>query len=114
MNSTNAIFKAISHPARREILTLLAASDHSVKELTAAFKMSQPAISQHLRELRGAKLVTSQKIGAEQQYRLTAEPLKAVSDWCLQYRRFFDAAGHAWAFASSRADPQKAVKKAGR
>jgi DNA-binding transcriptional ArsR family regulator len=100
MSDTDTLFKAIAHPARRRILTLLAVSDHSVKELTSAFEMSQPAVSQHLRELREAKLVTSRKVGAERKYHLTGAPLKMVFDWCVQYRRFFDPAGHAWAFAS--------------
>jgi DNA-binding transcriptional ArsR family regulator len=105
MRDANAVFKAIAHPARRQILTLLAASDHSVKELTASFTMSQPAVSQHLRELRQARLVTSHKAGSEQKYRLTGEPLKMIFDWCIQYRNFFDPSGHAWTFA-----PVKAVR----
>jgi DNA-binding transcriptional ArsR family regulator len=102
MTDTNTLFKAIAHPARRQILNLLAVSDRSVKDLTSAFKMSQPAVSQHLRELREAKLVTSDKVGAEQKYHLTGAPLKTVFDWCIQYRRFFDPAGHAWTFASAK------------
>ncbi len=103
MADTSAVFKAIAHPARRQILTLLAASDQSVKELTASFTISQPAVSQHLRELRQARLVTSRRDGAEQKYRLTGEPLKIIFDWCVQYRNFFDPSGHAWTFASGNA-----------
>jgi DNA-binding transcriptional ArsR family regulator len=102
MSTTDSLFKAIAHPARRQILTMLAASDQSVKQLTSAFDISQPAISQHLRELRQANLVSSQKVGAEHKYYLTAAPLKTVSDWCNQYRKFFDPAGHAWSFTSTR------------
>jgi DNA-binding transcriptional ArsR family regulator len=112
MSDANTLFKAIAHPARRQILTLLAVSDHSVKELTSAFEMSQPAISQHLRELREARLVISHKVGSEQKYHLTGEPLKTVFDWCFQYRRFFDPAGHAWTFASVK-DVRKSVRKGG-
>jgi DNA-binding transcriptional ArsR family regulator len=101
-SASDTLFKAIAHPARRRILTLLAASDRTVKELTSCFDMSQPAISQHLRELREARLVASSKVGSEQRYRLTGTPLKVVYDWCSQYRGFFDPAGHAWAFTSTR------------
>lgn len=101
-SDTNTLFKAIAHPARRQILTLLASSDQSVKELTSAFQISQPAVSQHLRELREAKLITLNKVGSGQKYRLTGAPLKTVFDWCLQYRGFFDPAGHAWAFTSAK------------
>jgi DNA-binding transcriptional ArsR family regulator len=97
----DAIFKAIAHPARREILALLAADTRSVKELTATFTMSQPAVSQHLRELRDAKLVTSEKVGLEQRYRLTGTPLKVVFDWSSRYRRFFDPSGHVWRFTGT-------------
>jgi DNA-binding transcriptional ArsR family regulator len=99
MIRTDEVFKAIAHPERREILALLPESARSVKELTAEFSMSQPAISQHLRELKDAELVASERVGLEQRYRLTASPLKLVADWTLQYRRFFDPAGHAWVFA---------------
>ena len=95
MKYPDTVFKAIAHPARRQIISLLSASHRSVKELTAAFEMSQPAVSQHLRELRNAKIVTSVKIGMEQQYRLTGTPLKLVFEWSSQYRRFFDPGGHA-------------------
>jgi len=117
MADANTLFKAIAHPARRRILTLLAASDRSVKELTSAFDISQPAVSQHLRELREAKLVESLKIGSEQKYHLTGAPLKTVFDWCVQYRRFFDPQGHAWSFApvdELRARERKGGRRHGR
>ncbi len=100
MNSADTMFKAIAHPIRREIIALLSSSDRSVKELTAQFKITQPAISQHLRELRDANLVASERVGMERLYRLTGEPLKLVYEWSSQYRRFFDPAGHAWSFVS--------------
>lgn len=102
MSSTNAVFKAIAHPARRRIISLLSESECSVKTLTAAFSMTQPAVSQHLRELREAKLVTSEKVGMEQIYKLTGRPLAAVFDWSSKYKRFFDPAGHAWTFVSEQ------------
>ncbi len=98
MTSADIVFKAIAHPARRQIITLLSRSQRSVKELTRSFDMTQPAVSQHLRELREANLVMSEKVGLEQQYRLTGEPIRLVFEWSRQYKRFFDPAGHAWAF----------------
>jgi DNA-binding transcriptional ArsR family regulator len=113
MQSQDAVFRAIAHPARRQILTLLSDATLSVKELTSEFEMSQPAVSQHLKELRRARLVASERVGLEQRYRLTAGPLKKVFDWSSQYRRFFDPSGHAWAFVSSQAPAGKAAGKAG-
>jgi DNA-binding transcriptional ArsR family regulator len=103
--SQNAIFKAIAHPARREILSLLAAKDLSVKELTATFAISQPAVSQHLQGLRDARLVTCEKVGMEHRYRLTAKPLKVVFEWSSQYRSFFDPSGHVWNLTSGVKKP---------
>ena len=102
MTSADIVFKAIAHPVRRQIIDLLAESSCSVKELTSSFAMSQPAVSQHLRELRDADLVTSEKVGMEQQYRLTGDPIRVVFEWSRQYKRFFDPAGHAWSFVSAQ------------
>jgi DNA-binding transcriptional ArsR family regulator len=93
MNATaDAVFQAIADPTRRKILDLLSKSPLSVKEMTASFDMSQPAMSQDLRELRASNLVTSEKIGVEQRYRLTAAPLKEVFGWVSRYQAFFDPA----------------------
>ena len=107
------MFKAIAHPARRKIISLLSESDCSVKELTTAFAMSQPAVSQHLRELKEADLVSSEKVGLEQIYRLTGQPLRVVFDWSNSLRRFFDPSGHAWAFIGAQTHTAKPVKRRG-
>ncbi len=91
------VYRAISDPTRRAILDLLADSEHSVKELTAAFSISQPAISQHLLELRSAKLVVARRAHRENRYRLTAAPLGEVVAWVDKYRHLIDPAGHHWA-----------------
>jgi DNA-binding transcriptional ArsR family regulator len=109
------VFKAIADPTRRKIIHLLSLSDLSVKELTASFAMSQPAVSQHLRELRSVHLVALEKVGLEHRYRLTADPLREVLDWTTQYKRFFDPTGHAWSLISSGPDarPRSARAKKG-
>ena len=98
MTTEDVVFRAIAHPARRAILSLLASSDRSVKELTTEFAMSQPAVSQHLKELREAALVSSERVGLEQRYRLTPRPLKYVIEWTAPYRSLVDPAGHMWSF----------------
>jgi len=105
-NSTQLVFRALGDPTRRAILDLLAASDHSVHELTRSFAISQPAISQHLRELREARLVSATKVHREQRYRLTPEPIKRVLQWTDRYRRFFDVSGHLWEFVPLDTQPQ--------
>jgi DNA-binding transcriptional ArsR family regulator len=96
MAATDVVFKAIAHPVRRQIIGMLSDRNCSVKQLTSAFAITQPAVSQHLRDLKKAKLVTSEKVGLEQIYSLTGEPIKIVFNWSSQYRRFFDPSGHAW------------------
>jgi DNA-binding transcriptional ArsR family regulator len=98
MEIEELVFRAIAHPARRSILELLADSPLSVKELTAHFDMSQPAISQHLKDLREAELVSSERNGLEQRYRLTPQPLRYVMRWSDRYRTLVDPSGHVWSF----------------
>jgi DNA-binding transcriptional ArsR family regulator len=106
------VFRAVADPTRRAILDLLAVSERSVQELTARFAISQPAISQHLRELREARLVTARRVRREQRYRLTAEPLRTVHDWTERYRRFFDVAGHMWTLVEDGSERKPTAEKA--
>lgn len=68
------LFTAIGDPVRLEILFLLGEHDHlNVGEITRKFRLSQPAISHHLRVLREADVVRSEKMGQEVYYRLDCE-----------------------------------------
>ena len=107
MPTEELIFRAIAHPARRNMIAMLAESPLSVKELTSHFKMSQPAVSQHLKELREAQLVYSERDGLEQRYRLTPQPLRYVIRWAERYKVLIDPAGHMWAFAGASNRPTK-------
>ncbi|HLI75901.1 MAG TPA: metalloregulator ArsR/SmtB family transcription factor [Acidobacteriaceae bacterium] len=113
MVAEDVVFRAIAHPVRRELLGLLARAPRSVKEMTAAFAMSQPAISQHLKELREAELVTSERVGVEQRYRLTPKPLKHVLRWAEPYRTLLDPAGHLWNLQAA-GDGNSVARKVGR
>jgi len=84
------VFDAISHPARRRMLDLLVESDHSVNVMAGHFKMSRPAVSQHLRILLDAGLVTEQRHGRERRYHLVPNRLSPVRDWIALYDRFWD------------------------
>lgn len=107
MVSADLVFKAIAHPTRRDILSLLAVSTRSVKELTAEFEMSQPAISQHLKELREADLVASKKVGLERHYRLNPRPLRHVVEWSDKYRTLLDPSLHVWRMVPLSGAPRK-------
>ena len=84
------VFGAISHPARRQMLDLLVESDRSVNTIAGHFEMSRPAVSQHLRILLDAGLVTEQRHGRERRYRLVPARLAPVRDWIAHYERFWD------------------------
>lgn len=83
------VFAAIAHPVRRQLLDMLATGDQSVKELTAPFDISRPAISQHLRILLEVGLVSEQRAGRERRYQLHSEKLLEVQRWLQTYRRFW-------------------------
>jgi DNA-binding transcriptional ArsR family regulator len=85
------VFGAISHPARRRMLDLLAGGDRPVNAIAGRFEeMSRPAVSQHLRILLDAGLVTERRNGRERRYRLAPERLGPVRDWLAHYERFWD------------------------
>jgi DNA-binding transcriptional ArsR family regulator len=84
------VFTAISHPARRRMLDLLAEADHSVNVMAGHFKMSRPAVSQHLRVLLDSGLVTEERHGRERRYHLVPKQLGQVRDWIALYERFWD------------------------
>lgn len=83
------VFQAIAHPARRRLLDELAEGEASVNTLASPFQMSRPAVSQHLRILREAKLVSERRLGRERLYRLEPEPLREVNEWLARYDRFW-------------------------
>lgn len=90
MQGQSDVFGAISNPARRRILDMLANGDRPVNAIAANFDMSRPAVSQHLRLLLDAGLVTEQRHGRERRYRLAPEQLGPVRDWLSHYERFWD------------------------
>ncbi|MGE0529430.1 MAG: ArsR/SmtB family transcription factor [Bdellovibrionales bacterium] len=89
-NREQNIFGAISHPARRRMLDLLVETDRSVNTIAEHFQMSRPAVSQHLRILLDAGLVTEQRQGRERHYHLVPAQLSPVRDWIAHYEQFWD------------------------
>jgi DNA-binding transcriptional ArsR family regulator len=84
------VFTAISHPARRQMLDLLAEADRSVNAIAGHFQMSRPAFSHHLRFLLDAGLVTEERHGRERRYHFVPEQLSPVREWIAHYERFWD------------------------
>jgi DNA-binding transcriptional ArsR family regulator len=84
------IFGAISDPARRRMLDLLALADRSVNTIAGSFQMSRPAVSQHPRILLEVGLVTEQRHGRERRYRLVPARLGPVRDRIAHNERFWN------------------------
>jgi DNA-binding transcriptional ArsR family regulator len=90
-DSLSITFSALADPTRRAILARLTEGAATVKELSAPFAISGPAVSKHLRVLERAGLIAR---GRKAQWRpctLEAAPLKEVAEWAENYRRFWDA-----------------------
>jgi DNA-binding transcriptional ArsR family regulator len=85
----NDVFHAIAHPARRAILVSLKARERAASELADPFKMTFAAISQHLRVLEEAELVSVRREGRRRLYRLHPRPLKEVASWIDEFAAFF-------------------------
>ena len=73
--------EALADPTRRQIFELVVASPRSVAELTRALPVSQPAVSQHLKVLKKARLVRAEPRGASNVYHLDPEGLGEMRAW---------------------------------
>jgi ArsR family transcriptional regulator, arsenate/arsenite/antimonite-responsive transcriptional repressor len=73
-----ARFKALADPTRVAIVNRLAAGECCVCDLNAAFDLSQPTISHHLKLLRDAGLVESSRRGTWAYYRLVPDAVRAL------------------------------------
>ena len=85
----NRIFQALADPSRRAIFETLTRGEAAVKDLTARFRISQPAISQHLATLRSAGLVNGRRDGRHVYYRVEPRGMKPLLDWIAHYRAFW-------------------------
>lgn len=82
-------FQALADPTRRRMVELLAERERPVGELVQAFDLTPPAISQHLKVLRQAGLVTVRVQGQQRIHRLNAAGLDEIEAWLVQTRRFW-------------------------
>jgi DNA-binding transcriptional ArsR family regulator len=84
-----ATFELLAEPTRRRILDLLRDGERPVGELVERLKMSQPAVSKHLRVLRESGLVDVRVDAQRRLYRLRPEPLREVDAWIEPYRQLW-------------------------
>lgn len=85
----NDVFHAIAHPARRAILVTLKGGERAASDLAEPFRMTFAAISQHLRVLEEAELVSVRRDGRQRLYRLDPRPLRDVVSWADEFAAFF-------------------------
>src|ERR671924_699228 len=86
----SAVFGALADPTRRAILTRLTKGDATVAELSAPFRVSQPAISRHLKVLERAGLISRRRRATARLSHLEAEPLREATAWLARYREYWD------------------------
>lgn len=82
-------FSALADPTRRRIVEMLARGRLSSGEIAARFKVSAPAVSQHLKVLRNARLVRVRVAGQKRIYELERAGVEEVSAWVEGIRRFW-------------------------
>ena len=83
------VFQALADPSRRAIFEAIMRGETAVKDLTARFDISQPAVSQHLATLKDAGLVNGRRDGRCVYYRVEPRGMKPLIDWIAYYCAFW-------------------------
>ena len=99
------LFAALADPTRRQVFELVRTHNYTVGELAVGLKITQPAVSQHLRVLRSANLVIDRREGARRYYRPNPEGLAELRKYV---ESLWDEALEA--FAAGAANPPKKKK----
>ncbi len=82
----NDVFEALSHPVRREILTILKKKPMSAGELASHFDLSKPTLSVHFAKLKNADLVAVERNGTSLIYHLNLSILEEAFSSFLSFR----------------------------
>jgi DNA-binding transcriptional ArsR family regulator len=85
-----AAIEVLAEPSRRRILDLLRHGERSVGELVGSMRLTQPAVSKHLRVLRDAGLVNVTADAQRRLYRIRPEPLAELDAWLEPYRTLWN------------------------
>ena len=97
-------FAALAEPMRQKIVERLARGPMSVGELAAQLPVTRPAISQHLKVLKEAQLVTDRAEGTRRIYRVDPAGLAQIRRWLDQ---FWDESLAAFAEAAEQQEDKK-------
>ena len=85
----DAVLRALSDPTRRAVFERVARSELNVAELTRESSVTQGAVSQHLKLLKQAGLVSERPQGRNVFYRARPEGLAPLFDWLSHYDAFW-------------------------
>ena len=91
METRRDVYQAIADPTRREIINLIAHKSLNLNTIAENFKVSRPAISQHIKILSECGLVVVRKQGRERFCEARLAPLNEVAKWVERYRVFWTA-----------------------
>ena len=83
--ANNLAFAALADPTRREVFERLAQRPQAVGELAERLPVSRPAVSQHLKVLKEAGLVTDRPDGARRVYQIDPKGLGQIRAWLDQF-----------------------------
>ncbi len=100
----DAVLDALGDPTRRAVLEILRGGERAVVELAADLPVSRPAVSQHLKVLKGAGLVTERRQGTRHLYAIDAAGLATLRTYL---ETFWDAALASFKEAADRAAEQE-------
>lgn len=84
-----ATFQVLGEPSRQAILELLREGERPVGELVEHLRLSQPAVSKHLRLLREAGVVEARVDAQRRLYSIRPEPLAELDAWLASYRQLW-------------------------
>ena len=83
-------FQALADPTRRGMLARLSRAPASVSQLAAPFRMSLPAVMQHLQMLEASGLVRSEKKGRVRTCRIEPKALAGAEGWIAEQRALWE------------------------
>jgi len=88
--ATNSdVFNAIAEARRRDILTLLAATERPVGDIVRALGIGQPSVSKHLKVLRDVGLVDARRDARQMLYRTNLDALRPEHEWTQTFDRYW-------------------------
>jgi len=104
MTNAHSTFAALSDPTRREVFQRLQGGGRSVGEIARDLPVSRPAVSQHLKVLKEAGLVTDRAEGTRRVYHIDPKGLGAMRAWLDQ---FWDVALESFAAEVARSEKKR-------